>query len=274
MLQENGPFLITPGTEKIGLNPNAWNKRANLVYFELPAGVGFSTASKDESINDETTIYEAMVAIRLFLDRHKNLKKNELYIAGSGYGATFANKFAREIINANKDPASVYEDKINLKGLLLGNPCIMNGECFSSGSERNSFYHYEFLYQRGFFPKSVYQPFLGKCAVVTDPYECYKQRQILDKNYNATNTSAYNIYAKCYKAAGSNTINMGCEDEVGPITYLNDADFKRNWNIREIEGHKWEPCSERIWGEYTGSNGTYHLLDGLIKDHMRVVIIV
>lgn len=42
MLQENGPLLITPGTERAVLNPNAWNKRAGLLYLEAPAGVGYS----------------------------------------------------------------------------------------------------------------------------------------------------------------------------------------------------------------------------------------
>jgi carboxypeptidase C (cathepsin A) len=42
MLQENGPFIIAPGEYKPVMNLNAWNKRANLVYFEAPAGVGYS----------------------------------------------------------------------------------------------------------------------------------------------------------------------------------------------------------------------------------------
>ena len=69
-------------------------------------------------------MFEAVVALRLFYSRHSNLKKNSLYIAGSGYGANFAARLAREIIDANNDPASIYEDKIMLKGLLMGNPCV------------------------------------------------------------------------------------------------------------------------------------------------------
>jgi carboxypeptidase C (cathepsin A) len=42
MLQENGPFTITPGEERFTLNEHAWNKRAGVVYFEGPAGVGYS----------------------------------------------------------------------------------------------------------------------------------------------------------------------------------------------------------------------------------------
>ena len=66
-----------------------------MVYFELPAGVGYSTSSKDEKIDDETVMFEAMVALRLFLGRHSNLKKNNLFIAGSGYGANLAARLAR-----------------------------------------------------------------------------------------------------------------------------------------------------------------------------------
>ena len=65
-----------------------------------------------------------MSALRLFYTRHPNLKKNDIYIAGSGYGATIGTKLARAIIDANKDPASIYDEKIQIKGVLMGNPCV------------------------------------------------------------------------------------------------------------------------------------------------------
>ena len=49
-----------------------------------------------------------MVALRLFFARHSNLKKNDLYLTGSGYGAVFAAKLAKDIIDMNNDPAAVY----------------------------------------------------------------------------------------------------------------------------------------------------------------------
>lgn len=73
-------------------------------------------------------------ALGIFLDRHRNLKKNDLYISGSGYGAIFASHLARKIIERNKDESLIFWDKINLKGLLLGNPCVNPDECFASGS--------------------------------------------------------------------------------------------------------------------------------------------
>ena len=47
MIQENGPFIILPGTERPVINERAWNKRAGLVYFEAPAGVGYSESLKN-----------------------------------------------------------------------------------------------------------------------------------------------------------------------------------------------------------------------------------
>lgn len=45
MVQENGPFILTPGSHKLELNDNAWNKKANLLYLEGPAGVGYSQSA-------------------------------------------------------------------------------------------------------------------------------------------------------------------------------------------------------------------------------------
>lgn len=54
MMQENGPFWIAPGQSKVVLNPNAWNKRAGLLYLEAPAGVGFSESLSNDTITDQT----------------------------------------------------------------------------------------------------------------------------------------------------------------------------------------------------------------------------
>lgn len=40
--QENGPFIFPPGKHTFVINENAWNRKANLLYLEAPAGVGFS----------------------------------------------------------------------------------------------------------------------------------------------------------------------------------------------------------------------------------------
>jgi hypothetical protein len=45
----------------------------------------------------------------------------------------------------------------------------------------------------------------------------------------------YNIYDKCYKTRNDSEeleyVNTGCEDNVGILSFLNDANTKKNWNI-------------------------------------------
>lgn len=52
MLQENGPFIIRHGEDRPTLNEFAWNKHANLIYIEAPAGTGFSEYEGNATMND------------------------------------------------------------------------------------------------------------------------------------------------------------------------------------------------------------------------------
>jgi carboxypeptidase C (cathepsin A) len=56
-MQENGPYVIDDGETEIKKNPFPWNTRANVMWLESPAGVGFSTAATDADLhqNDMTS---------------------------------------------------------------------------------------------------------------------------------------------------------------------------------------------------------------------------
>ncbi len=68
-----------------------------------------------------------MTAIELFLHRFPQLQKLPFYISGHGYASVYITNLAQAIIKNNKDPLVIFNLKINLKGILLGNPCVKPG---------------------------------------------------------------------------------------------------------------------------------------------------
>ena len=64
-------------------------------------------------------------------------------------------------------------------------------------------------------------------------------------------------------------INTGCEDDAGIMTFLNDANNKKNWNI-DVD-KEWTPCNRKIVEEYQDSKNAYDVLPFLIKNNIRIV---
>jgi len=49
-MQENGPLAIDDGEDYIKTNPYPWNTKANMLWIESPAGVGYSLAGTEEDL--------------------------------------------------------------------------------------------------------------------------------------------------------------------------------------------------------------------------------
>ena len=84
---EQGPFFIhANGT--LAPNPFSWNKAANMLYIEQPAGVGFSYSErvKDYTTGDAEAASDMYLLIREFLTRYPERRSNEFYIASESYG--------------------------------------------------------------------------------------------------------------------------------------------------------------------------------------------
>lgn len=87
---EHGPFFITK-TGKLFDNPYSWNKHANMLYVESPAGVGYSYSDyhDDYITGDAETALDNYILIRQFLDRFPERQSNEFYIASESYGGHY-----------------------------------------------------------------------------------------------------------------------------------------------------------------------------------------
>lgn len=68
-LQEHGPITLDDDAPAFVPNEFSWTKRANIIYLESPAGVGFSTANENEKIyNDFIQADDALRAFKKWFD--------------------------------------------------------------------------------------------------------------------------------------------------------------------------------------------------------------
>jgi carboxypeptidase C (cathepsin A) len=65
LFSEHGPYVFDDNEFVIKPNPEPWNKRANVLYIESPAGVGYSFAKTDEdwAHNDYSQSTDAFFAL-------------------------------------------------------------------------------------------------------------------------------------------------------------------------------------------------------------------
>ncbi len=87
---EHGPFYIDRHGD-FSPNPYSWNKIANMIYIEQPAGVGYSY-SKDENdykTGDTQSAADNYELILEFLHRFPERQNNPFYISSESYGGHF-----------------------------------------------------------------------------------------------------------------------------------------------------------------------------------------
>jgi cathepsin A (carboxypeptidase C) len=91
LFQEHGPFVIDDGEYYIKNNPYPWNVRANMLYIESPAGVGYSIGvnPQDRIHNDMTQSRDAFAAIQDFYAGYSEFLNNPLYISGESYAGIY-----------------------------------------------------------------------------------------------------------------------------------------------------------------------------------------
>ncbi|XP_037290717.2 lysosomal protective protein-like isoform X2 [Rhipicephalus microplus] len=116
-IAELGPFRVGYQGINMTTNPSSWNKVANIIFLESPAGVGFSYERSGNYASDDTqTTDQNYLATLNFFDEYPMFKKNDFYIAGESYAGVYVPLLAQRFV---KDPRG-----INLKGYAVGNGAL------------------------------------------------------------------------------------------------------------------------------------------------------
>jgi len=194
---ENGPFIMKEETDVFVENPYSWNKEANMLYIEAPAGVGYSWCQDEESctFNDTTTADDNLVAVLDWFNRlFPEYKNNDLWVSGESYGGIYVPYLASRMDEHNSKAASG-DFKFNLKGFMVGNG-VTNWTYDTTGAFvdmgfMHGLYDYALRKQLDKF----------KCTYAnlefTDPSK--KCLDLLDKFSTFTDRiNVYDVYRKCY----------------------------------------------------------------------------
>eukprot|EP01117_Protostelium_nocturnum_P004660 TRINITY_DN1688_c0_g1_i1.p1 TRINITY_DN1688_c0_g1~~TRINITY_DN1688_c0_g1_i1.p1 ORF type:complete len:444 (-),score=122.58 TRINITY_DN1688_c0_g1_i1:70-1401(-) len=121
LIEENGPFSVNQDLT-LKVNPFSWNKLANIVYLESPAGVGFSYSDGDfVSYDDSKTASENYQALSAWFTKFPEYSKNPLYLMGESYAGHYVPELASLIVQATVKNPNV-PPQSNFRGFATGNP--------------------------------------------------------------------------------------------------------------------------------------------------------
>ncbi|CAL1396145.1 unnamed protein product [Linum trigynum] len=116
---EVGPLRVQSDMTLV-LNDNSWHKEANLLFVDLPAGVGLSYSERitAEVISDEQTSKDAVDFLHRWAEKFPQHREAELYLGGEGHGAHHPVRLAAQSM---RDKA-LLPPGMQLRGILLGDP--------------------------------------------------------------------------------------------------------------------------------------------------------
>ncbi|XP_010486379.1 PREDICTED: serine carboxypeptidase-like 27 [Camelina sativa] len=221
--EEIGPFRV--GSDGKTLHPKlyAWNKLANLLFLESPAGVGFSysnTSSDLYTTGDQRTAEDSYRFLVSWFERFPQYKHRDFYIIGESYAGHFVPQLSKLVHERNKgfrNPA------INLKGFMVGNAVTDDYHDYIGT--------FEYWWNHGLISDSTYHQLKTACYSVSSQHPSLQCMEALrNAELEQGNIDPYSIFTK------------PCNNTVQLKRFLKG---RYPWMSRA-----YDPCSERYSNVY------------------------
>jgi len=122
MFTEIGPFTINADMEVVPLNPEySWNRNYSLLFLDNPVGAGYSFTDDRRAMvtNEKQVGSDLHAALLQFFQLFPDLRANDFFVTGESYAGKYVPACAFTIDQMNQQ-ATVEEEKINLKGMSIG----------------------------------------------------------------------------------------------------------------------------------------------------------
>ncbi|XP_062100210.1 serine carboxypeptidase 1-like [Humulus lupulus] len=236
-MEELGPFGVNSDGKTLYLNEHAWNKVANVIFMESPAGVGFSysNTSSDYTVGDIRTAEDSYTFLVNWLERFPEYKTRDFYITGESYAGHYVPQLAYTILSKNK---VTNQTVINLKGIAIGNAWIDD----NTGEQGI----YEYYWSHALNSDETHAGIQKYCDFVTGNFSSICEQYLGQGDGELGNIDIYNIYAPlCHSSASKHSIN-----DVDPCidnyveAYLNLGEVQTALHAKPTN---WTACGDVSW---------------------------
>lgn len=226
--EEIGPFRLNRTGSSLYLNKYSWNRVANILFLESPAGVGFSytnTSSNLKNSGDRRTAQDALIFLVRWMSRFPKYKHREFYIAGESYAGHYVPQLAKKIHDYNKASSHPI---INLKGFMVGN-AVTDNYYDSIGTVA-------FWWSHSMISDRSYRSIMDHCDFIAErTNEKCDEAVSYAINHEFGDIDQYSIYTpSCMALPNSSTIRS--------------PRFKNSLVRRRVSGY--DPCTENYAEKY------------------------
>ncbi|XP_008220190.1 PREDICTED: serine carboxypeptidase II-3-like [Prunus mume] len=241
-MEELGPFRVSSDNRTLYRNDYAWNKVANVIFLESPAGVGFSysnTSSDYESVGDKQTAKDSYTFLVNWLERFPQYKPRDFFIAGESYAGHYVPQLAHTILSQNK--ITNQTKIINLKGIAIGNPWVDDYD--------GDMGVYDYLWTHALNSDETHAAIHKHCADFASdkPSDtCLKYQLRSDRECG----DIYNIYAPLCRISESKSVSTGSVHHFDPCSsnyvdaYLNLVQVQ---SALHVKATNWSACGNIGW---------------------------
>nr|CAX73718.1 Lysosomal protective protein precursor [Schistosoma japonicum] len=189
LLNENGPYFLEEGPRLVE-NPYSWNKFANVLYFESPAGVGFSySLDSNPLIDDNQTALDNYHALLHFLEKFPEYEGRRLFVTGESYAGVYVPTLSLLLVNSSR---------FDFKAIAVG-----NGLTNYRLNDNSLLY---FINYHGLIGENSWNDLINKCCkdkcstscmfTDNDSLECQKIISELS-DIPLRGLNRYNLYSEC-----------------------------------------------------------------------------
>ncbi|KAJ3695432.1 hypothetical protein LUZ60_000809 [Juncus effusus] len=280
LAEEVGPFHINPDGKSVYLNPYSWNKVANILFLDSPAGVGYSYSNISDDIltnGDNRTAEDSLIFLEKWFKRYPQFKGREFYLTGESYAGHYVPQLAQAIVHSQKANSN---SPINLKGYMVGNALT---------DDYNDHYGvFQFMWAAGIISDQTYKLLNLYCDQDSFIHTSEKCDNILDvASQEMGNIDPYSIFTPTCPSNATVSRNklfkrlhkvgkLGAKydpcTEKHSTVYFNLQEVKNALHVNKIVANStWETCSNTVNENWKDSErSVLHIYKELIQHGLRI----